>query len=64
MKRVWSSIVVEPFLISVKFQKGKSSTEVINGYKRFGFLNWGGGGGTIEGRDILIIALSEHHVIT
>ena len=36
---------------------------VINGYKRFGFPNWGGGGGgKIEGRHILIIALSEHHV--
>ena len=30
---------------------------------RFGFQNWGlGGGGKIEGRNILIIALSEHHV--
>ena len=34
---------------------------VINGYKRFGFPNWGGGG-KIEGRNILIIPLSEHHV--
>ena len=44
------------------FPKGNGSTEVINGYKRFGFPNWGGGGGKIEGRHILIIALSEHHV--
>ena len=37
-------------------------TEVINGYKRFGFPN--GGGGKIEGRHILIIAIimSEHRV--
>ena len=49
---------------TVKFPKGNGSTEVINGYKRFGFLNWGGGEGKgkIEGRHILIIALSEHHV--
>ena len=31
-------------------------------YKRFGFPNWGGGGGKIEGRHILIIFLSEHHI--
>ena len=62
MKRVWSSIVDEPFLFSVKFPKGNGSTEVINGYKRFGYPNRGAGGGKIEGRHILIIALSEHHV--
>ena len=50
----------EPFYIS-KFPKGNYSTEVINGYKRFGFPNLGGGG-KIEGRHNLIIALSEHHV--
>ena len=44
------------------FSKGNGSTEVINGYKRFGFPNWGLGEGKIEGRHILIIALSEHHV--
>ena len=33
----------------------------INGYKRFGCPN-GGGGGKIEGRHILIIAMYEHHV--
>ena len=62
MKRIWSSIVDETFSISVKFPKGNGLPEVINGYKRFGFPNWGGGGGKIEGRHILIIALSEHHV--
>ena len=36
-----------------------SLTEVINGYKRFGFPNcWG----KTEGRHISIIALSEYHV--
>ena len=59
MKRVWSSIVHEPFYFSVKFPKGNGSTEVINGYNRFGFPNKGGG--KIESRNILIIALSEHH---
>ena len=44
---------------TVKFPKGNGSTEVTNGYKRFGFPNFGGG---IEGRHILIIAMSEHHV--
>ena len=34
-------------------------TEVINGYKRFGFPNCGG---KIEGRYISILALSEYHV--
>ena len=62
MKRVWSSIVDEPFYIFVKFPKGNGSTEVINGYKRFDFQIGGGGGGKIEGRHSLIIALSEHHV--
>ena len=47
---------------SVKFPKGDGSTEIINGYKRFGFPNWGGGEGKIDGSHILIIALSEHHV--
>ena len=47
--------------ISVKFPKRYGSTEVINGYKRFGFPNWRGGG-KIEGRHISIIAMSEHHV--
>ena len=46
--------------ISVVFPKGNGSTEVINGYKRFGFQNWGMGVGG-EGRRILIIAMSEHH---
>ena len=45
------------------FPKGNGSTEVINGYKRFGCPNaGGGGGGKIEGKHILIIAMSEHHV--
>ena len=55
----WSSIVDELFEISVKFPKGNDLTEVINGYKRFGFPNFWG---KIDGRHILIIALSEHHV--
>ena len=49
------------FVFSVKFPKGNGSTEVFNGFKRFGFPNLGGGG-KIEGRHILIIAMSEHHV--
>ena len=44
------------------FPKGNDSTEVINGYKGFGCPKWGGGEGKIEGRHILIIAMSEHHV--
>ena len=44
VERVWSSIVDELFYISVKFPKGNGSTEVINGYKRFGFPNWEGVG--------------------
>ena len=48
------------FVFSVKFPKRNGSTEVINGYKRFRFPNWGEG--KIEGRHILIIAMSEHHV--
>ena len=57
MKRVLSSIVDE--LISVKFLKGNDLTEVINGYKTFGFPNCGG---KIEGRHISIISLSEYQV--
>ena len=34
-------------------------TELINGYKKFGFPNCGG---KIEGRHISIIARSEYHV--
>ena len=48
MKRVWSSL-----------PKGNDSIDVINGYKRFGFPNFGG---EIDGRHISIFALSEHHV--
>ena len=43
----------------LKFPKGNDLTEVINGYKRFGFPNCGG---KIEGGHISIIALSEYHV--
>ena len=50
------------FVFTSKSPKGNGSTEVINGYKRFGFPNWEGGGGKIEGRHILIIAMPEHHV--
>ena len=53
--RVWYLIVSIPDLCtltyfvfsskSVQFPKGNGSTEVINGYKRFGCPNGGGGGG-------------------
>ena len=59
VKRVRSSIVDELFRISVKFPKGNDLTEVIDGYKMFGFSYRGG---NIDGRHISIIALSEHHV--
>ena len=45
----------ELFEISVKFPKGSDLTEVINGYKRFGFPNCGS---KIEGRRISFIALN------
>ena len=47
------------FLLS--FRWGNGSPNVFSDFKRFGFQNWGEGG-KIEGRHILIIALSDHHL--
>ena len=41
VKRICSAIFDELFDINVKFSEGNDFTEVINGYKRFGFLNCG-----------------------
>ena len=58
VKRVCSVIVDELFTMYVKFPKGDELTEVLDGYKKFGFPN---SGSAIDGTHIPFIVPLEHH---
>ena len=59
MKRVWSSIVDEPSKSLLSFRREMAQPRLSMATRGLD-SQIGGGGGKVEGRHILIIALSEH----